>query len=106
MKSNRVLSGLAAVVLSNTALGYARHVAYADNPDRAIPAVGVSSLSAGTIHVVFPAAARHAVCRVGPGAPRRGARPVHFRSGEAGCPAGPARSTSEAANSCMEMTLS
>ena len=46
MKSNRILSGLAAVVLSNTALGYARHVAYADNPDRAIPAVGVSSPSA------------------------------------------------------------
>ena len=106
MKSNRVLSVLTAVVDSNTALGYARHVAYADSPDRAIPAVRVSGPSAGTIHAAFPAAARHAVCRVGPGAPRRGARPVHFRSGEAGSPAGPARPTSEAANNCVEVTLS
>ena len=55
MKSNRVLSVLAAVVLSITVLGYDQHVAYADNPDRAIPAVGVSSPSAGTTHVVWSA---------------------------------------------------
>ena len=55
MKPNKVLSVLAAVALSITVLGYALHVAYADNPDRAIPAVGVSSPSAGTIHVVWSA---------------------------------------------------
>ena len=103
MKSNRVLSVLAAAVLSNTALGYARHVAYADSPDRAIPAVGVSGPSAGTIHVALPAAARHAVRWAVAGAPRRGARPVHFRSGEAGCP-GALNVGSR--NICIEVTLS
>ena len=51
MKSNRILSVLAAVVLFITVLGYALHVAYADNSDRAIPSIAATSPSPGTIRV-------------------------------------------------------
>ena len=55
MRTRRVLNLVAAVLLAMAGLGYGLHVADADDAGRAIPTIGVTSPSPGTIQVVWGA---------------------------------------------------